>query len=73
LAISLAGGTASAQGGGATAQPANSDLYHVEFVKATPGQALAAAADLQEQDPKAPMQGMSSSCVTRKAMIGTSV
>ena len=35
----------------------NTDIYHVEFVKATPGQALAQAAELQKQDPKAPMQG----------------
>jgi hypothetical protein len=47
----------SAQGRGAAAPPANTDIYHVEFVKAAPGQATAAAADLQKQDPKAPMQG----------------
>ena len=50
-------GTASAQGRGGAAPAANTDIYHVEFVKAAPGQALAAAAELQKQDPKAPMQG----------------
>src|SRR5215210_6623999 len=58
LAIALAAGTASAQGrGGSAVQAPGTDIYHVEFVKAAPGQALAAAADLQKQDPKAPMQG----------------
>ena len=57
LVIALAAGTASAQGRGGAAQAANTDIYHVEFVKAAPGQALAQAAELQKQDPKAPMQG----------------
>jgi hypothetical protein len=57
LAIGLATGTASAQGPGGGPQAANSEIYHVEFVKAAPGQGLAAAAELQKQDPKAPMQG----------------
>jgi hypothetical protein len=57
LAIGLAAGTASAQGRGGAAQAAGTDIYHVEFVKAAPGQALAAATELQKQDPKAPMQG----------------
>jgi hypothetical protein len=41
----------------ASAQAGNTDIYHVEFVKAIPGQALALAEQLQKQDPKAPMQG----------------
>ena len=57
LAIGLAAATASAQGRGGATQAANTDIYHVEFVKAVPGQALAQAAELQKQDPKAPMQG----------------
>jgi hypothetical protein len=57
LMIALIAGTASAQGRGGAAQAANTDIYHVEFVKAAPGQALAMATDLQKQDPKAPMQG----------------
>jgi hypothetical protein len=57
LAVSSVATTASAQARGGTAQTGNSDVYHVEFVKAAPGQALAAATELQKQDPKAPMQG----------------
>jgi hypothetical protein len=56
-ALLLVGGTAYGQGRGATAPAAPTDVYHVEFVKAAPGQAAAAAAELQKQDPKAPMQG----------------
>jgi hypothetical protein len=48
--------TAPAQDGGA-AQAANTDIYHVEFLKAAPGQGLAAASELLTQDPKAPMPG----------------
>jgi hypothetical protein len=33
------------------------DVYHVHFAKAVPGQAAALAADLKKQDPKAPQQG----------------
>lgn len=33
------------------------DVYHVMFVKALPGQAAALAKDLQQQDPKDPMAG----------------
>ena len=57
VALGLVAGTASAQGRGGAASAANTDIYHVEFVKAAPGQALAAATELQKQDPKAPMQG----------------
>lgn len=57
LVIGLTAGPAFAQGRGGAAQAANTDIYHVEFVKATPGQALAAATELLKQDPKAPMQG----------------
>src|SRR3954468_15165849 len=57
LAIGLSAGTAAAQGRGGAAPAADTDIYHVEFVKAAPGQATAAAAELQKQDPKAPMQG----------------
>ena len=57
LVIGLVAGTASAQGRGGAAQAANTDIYHVEFVKAAPGQGLAAAAELLKQDPKATMPG----------------
>ena len=57
LAIGLAAGPAAGQGRSGAAQTAGTDIYHVEFVKATPGQALAAATELMKQDPKAPMQG----------------
>jgi hypothetical protein len=57
LVIGLTAATAAAQGRGGGPQTANTDIYHVEFVKAAPGQALAAATELQKQDPKAPMQG----------------
>ena len=40
-----------------TVQPANTDVYHVHFVKAALGQAKALENDLKKQDPKAPMQG----------------
>jgi len=53
----VAAGTASAQGRGAAAAPANTDVYHVEFIKAAPGQAMAAAVEAQKQDPKSPMAG----------------
>ena len=33
------------------------DVYHVHFTKALPGQAAALAADLRKQDPKAPQPG----------------
>ena len=39
----------------ALAQAADTDVYHVTFVKAAPGQAAAVAKNLQEQDPKDPM------------------
>ena len=57
LSLGLATGTAFAQGRGGAAQTANTEIYHVMFAKAAPGQALAAVADAQKQDPKAPMQG----------------
>jgi len=57
FAIVLASGTASAQGRGGAAQAPGTDIYHVEFVKAAPGQALAEATELQKADPKAPMPG----------------
>jgi hypothetical protein len=46
-----------AQARGAAPQAAATDVYHVHFAKAVPGQAAALAADLQKQDPKAPMPG----------------
>jgi hypothetical protein len=55
--ICLAPATTVAQGRGAAPQGAATDVYHVHFAKAVPGQAAALAADLQKQDPKAPMQG----------------
>jgi hypothetical protein len=39
------------------AQTGLTDVYHVMFVKALPGQAAAVAKTLQEQDPKDPMAG----------------
>ena len=57
MVIALSAGTASAQGRGGAAQAANTDIYHVSFLKAAPGQAVAAAAEQQKQDPKAPMPG----------------
>src|SRR3954451_13040714 len=57
LTIALTAPTASGQGRGGGPAATGTDIYHVEFVKAAPGQALAAAAELQKQDPKAPMQG----------------
>jgi hypothetical protein len=39
------------------AQATDTDVYHVTFSKAVPGQAAAAAKNLQEQDPKDPMAG----------------
>jgi hypothetical protein len=38
-----------------TPSPAPTDVYHVMFVKAAPGQAAALAKELQQQDPKDPM------------------
>jgi hypothetical protein len=38
-------------------QAADTDVYHVTFAKAAPGQAAALAKNLQEQDPKDPMAG----------------
>jgi hypothetical protein len=46
-----------AQARGTAPQAAATDVYHVHFAKAVPGQAAALAADLQKQDPKAPMPG----------------
>lgn len=57
LAIGLTAGPAAAQGRGGAAAAPGTDIYHVEFVKAAPGQALAAAAELQKPDPKAAMPG----------------
>jgi hypothetical protein len=37
------------------ATPTPTDLYHVMFVKAAPGQAAALAKELQQPDPKDPM------------------
>jgi len=39
------------------APPADTDVYHVMFVKAVPGQAAAEAAELLKQDPKDPLAG----------------
>ena len=39
----------------ATAPPAPTDVYHVQFAKAVPGQAAALEKNLKEQDPKNPM------------------
>jgi hypothetical protein len=41
----------------AHAQTEPTDIYHVMFVKALPGQAAAVAKQLQEQNPKDPMAG----------------
>jgi hypothetical protein len=53
LAVALTAGTAAAQG----APASNTDIYHVSFIKAAPGQAMTTAAEVQKQDPKAPMPG----------------
>jgi hypothetical protein len=39
----------------ATTSPAPTDVYHVQFAKALPGQAAALEKNLKEQDPKNPM------------------
>lgn len=52
--LSLAG---RAQTPEAKAAAVESDIYHVMFVKAAPGQAMALARELQRQDPKDPMAG----------------
>ena len=39
----------------ATTSPAPTDVYHVQFAKALPGQATALEKNLKEQDPKNPM------------------
>lgn len=39
----------------ATSAPAPTDVYHVQFAKAVPGQAAALEKNLKEQDPKNPM------------------
>jgi hypothetical protein len=43
--------------GAIQAQTGATDVYHVMFVKALPGQAAAVAKQLQQQDPKDPMAG----------------
>ena len=50
-ALLLAAGTAFAQGRGAAAPSANTDIYHIEFIKAAPGQGMAEAAVAAKQDP----------------------
>jgi hypothetical protein len=57
LAVALAAETAAAQGAPAAqaASTSSTDLYHVSFIKAAPGQAMAAAAEVQKPDPKAAM------------------
>src|SRR6187401_2262272 len=57
LPVVLSGLTILSGASTVSAQAANTDIYHVGFIKAAPGQALAAAAQLDKQDPKAPMQG----------------
>ena len=47
--------SAAAVGAQTPAAPATTDVYHVMFVKAAPGQAAALAKDLQQPDPKNPM------------------
>ena len=59
-----------AVGVNAQAQSANTDIYHVHFVKAALGQAKALENDLKKQDPKAPVPDIIWSCVIRMAMIG---
>jgi hypothetical protein len=46
-----------AMSGTVGAQTGPTDVYHVMFVKALPGQAAAVAKQLQQQDPKDPMAG----------------
>ena len=47
--------SAGAVGAQTPAAPATTDVYHVMFTKAAPGQAAALAKDLQQPDPKDPM------------------
>ena len=47
--------SAAAVGAQTPAAAAATDVYHVMFVKAAPGQAAALAKDLQQPDPKNPM------------------
>jgi hypothetical protein len=54
LAICAAAAVAAAQTPAGSAV-APTDVYHVTFAKATPGQAAALAKELQQQDPKDPM------------------
>jgi hypothetical protein len=54
LALSASATVARAQTP-APSQGTPTDVYHVMFVKATPGQAAALAKELQQQDPKDPM------------------
>jgi hypothetical protein len=53
------------------AASAPTDVYHVMFVKAAPGQAAALAKQLQEQDPKIRWRRTTSCCGIRKALTGT--
>jgi hypothetical protein len=53
LAVSASATVASAQT--PAAAPAQTDVYHVTFVKAAPGQAAALAKELLQPDPKNPM------------------
>jgi hypothetical protein len=55
MALTIVGMSAAA--GQAQTVPASTDVYHVMFVKAAPGQAAAVEKELQQQDPKDPMAG----------------
>jgi hypothetical protein len=54
-----------------TSGAATTDVYHVMFVKAAPGQAAALAKDLQQRIPRIQWRRTSSCCGTRKAPTGT--
>ena len=55
LLIVCAIAVAHVQGQARPAAPADTDVYHVMFVKAAPGQAAAEATELLKQDPKDPL------------------
>lgn len=70
-AVVAFGGIIAASGASAQTPPANSDLYHVHFTKAAPGQAAALGKALVVPDKTSPMPSTSSCCAIRKATIGT--
>ena len=62
------GSVADAQTPAAAAAP--TDVYHVQFAKAAPGQAAALEKNLKTRDPKIRWPRITSCCATRKAPTG---